>query len=92
MQLIPDNTIYQYVRNRRGERVGVVLAVKREDETVGFGHSLCAIKLGDTFNLETAFKIALGRAESYPHISDEVPRSAKDSWISVQDRAVRYFK
>lgn len=40
-------------------KVGVVVAVKRSDNTVGFGFSLCAVNLGDKFNPELALNIAL---------------------------------
>jgi hypothetical protein len=88
----PNNTIYQYVRNRRREKVGVVVATKRSDNTVGLGFSLCATNRGDTFDKTTALNIALGRAENFPHFIDDVPQSALNDWQIVYDRAMRYFK
>ena len=88
----PNNTIYQYVRNRRRERVGVVVATKRSDNTVGFGYSLCATNRGDAFNAETALNIALGRAENFPHFQREIPQSVENDWDVIYSRAVRYFK
>lgn len=89
----PNNTIYQYVRNRRREKVGVVVAIKRSDNTVGFGYSLCAINRGDTFNAQTALNIALGRAENFPHFKcDDIPQSVENDWDVIYNRAVRYFK
>ena len=88
----PNNTIFQYVRNRRREKVGVVVAVKRNDNTVGFGFSLCARNKGDEFNRQTALDIALGRAENFPHFKGEIPQSVENDWSEIYDRAVRYFK
>jgi hypothetical protein len=88
----PNNTIFQYVRNRRREKVGVVVATKRSDNTIGLGFSLCATERGDTFDKDTALNIALGRAETFPYFSDTVPQSVKTDWAVIYDRAVRYFK
>jgi hypothetical protein len=88
----PNNTIYQYVRNRRREKVGVVVATKRSDNTVGFGYSLCATNRGDAFNPTTALDIAIGRAENFPHFRGEIPQSVEKDWGIIYDRSVRYFK
>jgi len=88
----PNNTIFQYVRNRRREKVGVVVATKRSDNTIGLGFSLCATNRGDTFNPTTALNIAVGRAENFPHFKDALPQSVKADWDMIYDRACRYFK
>jgi hypothetical protein len=88
----PNNTIYQYVRNRRRQKIGVVVAIKRNDDTVGFGYSLCATNRGDTFNSETALNIALGRADNFPFFQGEIPQSVDKDWSDIYDRATRYFK
>ena len=88
----PNNTIFQYVRNRRRERVGVVVATKRPDNTVGFGYSLCATNRGDAFDPTTALNIAIGRAENFPHFQGEIPQSVENDWGVIYDRATRYFK
>ena len=87
-----NNIIFQYVRNRRRERVGVVVAAKRADNTVGYGFSLCATNRGDSFNPSTALNIALGRAESYPYFEGTIPQSVSNDWDEIVDRANRYFK
>lgn len=89
----PNTTIFQYVRNRRRQKVGVVAAVKRADNTIGFGYSLCAVKRGDEFNATKALEIALGRADNFPYFKcDTVPQSVRKDWAEIYDRAVRYFK
>jgi hypothetical protein len=87
----PDkNTIFKYVRTRRGSRVGVVLATKLPNGAVGIGWSLCATKLGDEFNSEYAFNIAFGRANAYGG-ADIIPRSVLNDHRIIVDRAARYF-
>lgn len=89
----PNTTIFQYVRNRRRQKVGVVVALKRADDTIGFGYSLCALNKGDTFDRETALNIALGRAENFPHFKcNDIPQSVEADWSEIYDRACRYFK
>jgi hypothetical protein len=88
----PNNTIFQYVRNRRRERVGVVVATKRSDNTVGIGYSLCATQRGDNFDVLTALEIAAGRAENYPYFKGSIPQSVTKDWMEIVDRANRYFK
>ena len=88
----PNTVIFQYVRNRRRQKVGVVAAIRRSDNTVGFGFSLCATNRGDEFNPTTALQIAVGRAETFPYFKAEVPHSVMDDWRIIYDRAVRYFK
>lgn len=89
----PNTVIFQYIRNRRRQKVGVVAAMKRSDNTVGFGYSLCAVNRGDKFDAATALNIALGRAENFPHFKGDVPDSVdKNGWETIIDRAERYFK
>jgi hypothetical protein len=88
----PNNTIFQYVRNRRREKVGVVVATRRSDNTIGLGFSLCATNRGDKFNPATALEIAVGRAENFPHFKAVLPQSVKADWDMIYDRACRYFK
>jgi hypothetical protein len=89
----PNNTIFQYVRNRRRQKVGVVAAVKRSDGLVGLGYSLCAVTKGDNFDPVRALEIAVGRAENFPYFKCEtIPQSVEKDWSEIYDRACRYFK
>jgi hypothetical protein len=89
----PNNVIFQYVRSRRRQKVGVVAAIKRSDNTIGLGYSLCATNRGDKFNPVTALEIAVGRAENFPHFKcDNIPQSVEADWSIIYDRAIRYFK
>ena len=87
----PDkNTIFKYVRTRRGNRVGIVLATKLPSGSVGLGWSLCATKLGDEFNPDYAFNIAFGRAKAFGGVC-QIPRSVRNDFKIIMDRAARYF-
>ena len=88
----PNNIIFQYVRNRRRQKVGIVVAVKRNDNRVGFGYSLCAVNRGDKFNPELALNIALGRAENFPNFQGMIPYSVHNDWAEILNRSERYFK
>jgi hypothetical protein len=88
-----NNTLVQYVRNRKNQKVGIVVAVKREDNTVGFGYSLCAVRRGDVFNPETALSMAKGRAINFPHFKcKEIPNTVIPFWNGMYDRSLKYFK
>jgi hypothetical protein len=84
-----NNIIYQFVTNRRRQKVGVVLAKKMPNGSVGIGWSLCNPK--DEFNKVHALAIAEGRAENFGGI-DEIPRSINEDIDVIIDRATRYFK
>lgn len=88
----PNNVIFQYVRNRRRQKVGIVVAVKRNDNKVGLGYSLCATNRGDKFNPELALNIALGRAENFPNFDGLIPESVEKDWSEIYHRSERYFK
>lgn len=81
--------IYQFVHNRRRQKVGVVLAKKMANNSVGFGWSLCNPK--DQFNKNYALAIAEGRADNFGGI-DSVPHSVSKDFDVIIDRANRYFK
>jgi hypothetical protein len=84
-----NNVIYQFVHNRRRQKVGVVLAKKTSNGSVGIGWSLCNPR--DEFNKQYAVDIALGRAENFGGV-DAVPFSLADDYNAIYDRAKRYFK
>lgn len=86
----PDNTvIYQFVHNRRRQKVGVVLAKKIGDAAVGIGWSLCNPR--DEFNKNHAISIAAGRASKQGGI-DPIPHSIVNDYNIIFNRASRYFK
>lgn len=84
-----NSVIYQFVHNRRRQKVGVVLAKKTSNGSVGIGWSLCNPK--DDFNKNHALAIAEGRADKFGGI-DTIPHSITKDFNIIVDRANRYFK
>lgn len=99
----PNSTIFKYVYNKPKKdrldrpthnrfKVGLVVAIRRHDNTIGLGYSLCSGNKGDTFDSVRALEIAIGRAESFPNFKDDVPHSVQNDWAEIYGRATRYFK
>jgi len=88
---IPQHTVIQYVRNKKGIPYGVLVGVKREGGGFNLGYSLC--KKGDKFSKEMALKIAIGRAveDSWPapHL---VPRDVRKMVGDFLKRCNKYYK
>lgn len=57
------NNILQYVRNRKRQKTGMVVAIPFSDK-IHIGWSLC--KRGDKFSREMGYSIANGRATTNP--------------------------
>jgi hypothetical protein len=97
-----NNVIFQYIKNRKNQRVGVVVATGLRR----VGWSLCKthmiedwdaappkrIKV-DTFNKKRGFDIACGRANQENPVTDLdlVPQSARKLFVEMTNRAERYF-
>jgi len=82
------NFIRRYIRNRNGNPRGVLLAVKREDGSVGFGWSLCNRK--DSYNKDFGLNIALGRAVEGSNVTP--PRPVVKLREDFLNRAAKYFR
>lgn len=88
-----NTVIHQYVRNRKGQPIGVVVAT----DSAQVGWSLCKTKVGDVFNKQMGLQIAVGRAKTNPIKSQQdlskVPATLrKTAYNFLTDRSVRYFK
>jgi hypothetical protein len=83
-----NHTIIQYVRNKKGQRIGAIVATKSES---GFnvGYSLCNKK--DRFNKEMGLRIAFGRAE-FEQISPEIPREIAKMLPEFIERCKKYYR
>jgi len=83
--------IFQYVRDKKNQKVGLVLAVKLDDYFMGVGWSRCCKR--DRFNKDMAFRIARGRAAvgDFYDTSKNAPRDVKKIVDKMVDRADRYF-
>ena len=87
-----QNELIQYVRNRKNQRVGVVLATTAMFEgkvQIGIGWSMAKTKM-DTFDKERGLQIARGRAKE--GTSTQVPRSIDPLYRQMINRAVGYWK
>jgi hypothetical protein len=85
-----NKIICQYLNNRKGERVGCVVAIGAGK----VGWSLCNLKAGDVFNKQEAQMKAVLRAAQNP-VKDlsTVPPLLRDTVQYFKDkRSVRYFK
>ena len=84
-----NNEIILYVRNRKRQPVGVVVARKNESGRVMFGWSRCNRK--DRFDKYLGLELARGRTLGWLS-SVEVPRDVNKCLHSISQRAEKYFK
>jgi hypothetical protein len=78
--------IHKYVKNRKEQLVGCVVAVGNGE----IGWSMCNFSQGDTFSKQRALDIALGRA--YIGSQKEIPHTLRKDFEYMKERSVRYFK
>jgi hypothetical protein len=84
------HTVVKYVRNKKGNPIGVLVAVKG-DRGFRIGYSLCRIGL-DKFKKETGLKIAFGRADVWGLVPQEIPRDIAKNLPSFLERCKKYYK
>lgn len=93
-----QNKIVQYVRNRKGRKVGVLVGIKTEGDAaygngqsqVRISHSLTNIRKNDVFDAQKGIKMASGRAMGTSLI--DVPQTVHRYLPSFVTRCERYFK
>jgi hypothetical protein len=90
---IPDKCIIKYLRDKKRNPRGVIVALRRPDGTVSVHYSYCNTKT-DRFNKTTALTIAFGRAiEDKPYCGfSELPRQVRHEISEFNERATKYFK
>lgn len=83
----------QYVRDRKGNPRGIVLATVVNDN-INLGWSYTNTKAGDRFDKYKAYKIAWGRAQhgAIKSGSSTIPHSVMKVMDKMSVRATRYFK
>jgi hypothetical protein len=86
------NLIYEYIHDKKNNRVGVVCAVpcSYEPQVVRLGWSRCNVSMGDKFSKELGLMIAINRAVKGTW--NRVPDSVQDKYNKVGVRAKKYFK
>ena len=80
--------LIEYVKNRKGRRIGVVVATAKEE----IGYSLANEKAGDKFNSELGLAIAVGRAKLGTTRFGDLPHTVATTYENMLDRAERYYK
>lgn len=80
----------QFVRDRKGNPRGVVVATLDEQSNVTLGWSYTNIKAGDRFNKQRGIDIALGRVKT--GTDAQVPHNVQKVSDRMYRRALIYFK
>lgn len=84
--------IRRYVRDKRRNPVGVLIAYKTQDGEVVYGWSKCNTK-EDRFNKVHGVAIAFNRAVGGGFAADgKRPRAVEKLWDKFVARATKYFK
>jgi len=86
-----NNTLHVYVRDRKNNPIGIVLALRHEDNTYSLGWSYAKRK-HDKFDKEIGLSIAMGRALCPRPCRSKVPYEVNKLIPQMEDRAKRYFK
>lgn len=86
-----DKSLMQFVRDRKGNPRGVVVAAVVDNE-VRYGWSYTNTKLGDRFNKQRGLAIAHGRIDNGWGNKTVVPHDVVRSLNHISKRADRYFK
>lgn len=87
-----QNYLTQFVRNRKGNPIGIIVATKMSDENhVRVGWSYTHVKAGDRFNKERGLGIAMDRAHTNTNrkVPHAVLKVATNGFIT---RSLNYFK
>jgi len=76
----------------KGRKIGLLMALKRNDGNVGIGWSKCASK--DPFDKDMAERIAFGRALlwDWDELQENTPFIINEHLQYFRDRVCKYFK
>lgn len=91
MTNIDKPMLTQFVRDRKGQPRGMVIATVIDNE-IRFGWSYTNTKAGDRFNKSRAIQIALGRAEVGMGYRVRIPHAVNKVYARMTPRAFNYFK
>lgn len=81
--------IIQYVRNKKNDPVGVVLAEAITNNNYSIGWSKC--RKGDKYSKSFGKDVAIGRLGAITHKGKVVPRDVAKVLEVVKERARKYF-
>ena len=83
--------IFEYIRNRKGKRIGVLLGTVVDNQIV-YGFSQANIKSGDEFDKEYGKQLAFNRAIGAEPITPAYTIEAQKMVNPFTERCIRYFK
>ena len=91
------NELVKYVKNKKGDKLGVLVGFKKEDGKLGIGWSKYASNIEDAqFSKEKGLIIARGRAASHrvnsPEVFFKLPFVIQKELPNFVNRCERYFK
>lgn len=89
---VPRNTVAKFLRDKRGNPIGLVCATQGPsgDVTVGWSFTAKADRKQGRISKNLAWKIALERAER--GTSATCPQALAPIVTEIQERAARYFR
>lgn len=86
-----DKSLSQFVRDRKGQPRGMVVATIIDNE-VRIGWSYTNTTAGDQFDKHRAYHIAFNRAEYGWGPNVKIPRDVEKVIQRMQNRVTRYYK
>jgi hypothetical protein len=86
-----DNSLFQFVRDRKGHPRGVVVATLIDNQ-VRYGWSYTNTKAGDRFNKQLGIHIALGRIDNGWGANVNIPHSVVKVLNRMANRVEGYYK
>ena len=85
-----NQTIISYIRDRKGQLRGAMVASKTGEEEFNVGWSLCN-RQEDTFNKKFGVELAYRRAHS-GFDRRKIPQSIWQNYVDMTWRGAKYFK
>ena len=87
-----EHRLIRYIRNKKGQPRGVVVALRDNDE-VCYGYSIC--NPIDPWNKHKGLKIAIARALAREYELPQAENTTKqimEGYVNLSNRALKYFK
>jgi len=87
-----EHTLIRYIRNKKGQPRGVVVALRDKNE-VCYGYSIC--NPIDPWNKHKGLKIAIARALAREYELPKAENTVKqimEGYVNISNRALKYFK
>jgi hypothetical protein len=88
---IPKHSLISYVRNKKGERVGVLVAKKIKSRFAEYNIGFSKCRKGEKFDKVIGLNNAFIRADSM-YTDNIIPRSMKNDYDAFIKRCDRYYQ